>query len=107
MTADVPDPVRDLLIAPEEAGERLDRVLVKHLTELSRSRLKALVLDGRVALNGTPARDPALKIRGGDRIAVSIPPPEPAAPGAENIALSIVYEDDAIIIIDKPKGLVV
>jgi 23S rRNA pseudouridine1911/1915/1917 synthase len=107
MTADVPDLVRDLLIAAEEAGDRLDRLLAKQVSEFSRSRLKALVLDGRVAINGTPARDPSIKVRAGDRITVSIPPPEPAAPQSEDIPLNIVYEDDAIIVIDKPKGLVV
>jgi 23S rRNA pseudouridine1911/1915/1917 synthase len=107
MTADVPDSVRDLMIGPEEAPERLDRVLAKHVSELSRSRLKALVLDGQVAINGAPALDPSLKVRAGDRVAVTIPPPEPAAPQAEDIALNIVYEDDALIVIDKPKGLVV
>jgi 23S rRNA pseudouridine1911/1915/1917 synthase len=107
MTADVPDSVRDLRIVPGESPERLDRVLAKHVTELSRSRLKALVLDGRVAVNGVPALDPGLKVRAGDRIAVSIPPPQPAAPQAEELPLAIVYEDDALIVIDKPKGLVV
>jgi 23S rRNA pseudouridine1911/1915/1917 synthase len=107
MTADVPDSVRDLMIGPEEAPERLDRVLAKHVSELSRSRLKALVLDGQVAINGAPALDPSLKVRAGDRVAVTIPPPEPAAPQAEDISLDIVYEDDALIVIDKPAGLVV
>ncbi len=98
---------RRLVVAAEEAGGRLDRVLANHVTELSRSRLKALVLDGQVVVGGRPIRDPGHHVRAGDAIIVTVPPPEPAAPLAEPIPLNIVYEDDSIIVIDKPKGLVV
>jgi 23S rRNA pseudouridine1911/1915/1917 synthase len=107
MTANAPDAVRNLVIAAAEDGERLDRVLASHMTDLSRSRLKTLVLAGQVTIDGTPVLDPGRKVRADDAIAVAVPAPEPATPRAEPIPLSIVYEDDAIIVIDKPKGLVV
>jgi 23S rRNA pseudouridine1911/1915/1917 synthase len=107
MTANSPQAVRTLVIAPAEDGERLDRVLASHVTELSRSRLKALVLAGQVTIAGTPIHDPGRKVRTDDAVAITVPQPEPAAPRAEPIPLNVVYEDDAIIVIDKPSGLVV
>ena len=107
MTANLPQAVRTLVIAPAEDGERLDRVLASHVTELSRSRLKALVLAGQVTIAGTQIRDPGRKVRTDDAVAITVPQPEPAAPRAEPIPLNVVYEDDAIIVIDKPSGLVV
>ncbi|HEY4920728.1 MAG TPA: RluA family pseudouridine synthase [Xanthobacteraceae bacterium] len=94
-------------VAEEEAGGRLDRVLAAHVTALSRTRLKALVLAGRVAIGGRTIRDPGHRVNVGDRLTVVVPPPEEAAPQAEAIPLAIVHEDDDLIVIDKPKGLVV
>ncbi|MGA8227810.1 MAG: RluA family pseudouridine synthase [Xanthobacteraceae bacterium] len=107
MTANAPDAVRNLVIAAAEDGERLDRVLASHMTDLSRSRLKTLVLAGQVTIDGASVLDPGRKVRTRNAIAITVPAPEPAEPRAEPIPLSIVYEDDAIIVIDKPKGLVV
>jgi 23S rRNA pseudouridine1911/1915/1917 synthase len=87
-------------------GERLDRLLAQAST-LSRSRLKALILAGAVTIDGSTIRDPGHRVNAGDDIAVAIPPDQPAAPLPENIPLTIVHEDDALIVIDKPKGLVV
>jgi 23S rRNA pseudouridine1911/1915/1917 synthase len=89
-----------------EKGERLDRV-VAPLAELSRSRLKALILAGALAVDGRTIRDPGHRVNAGDTIELAIPPDEPAEPAAEDIPLTIVHEDDALIVIDKPKGLVV
>ena len=98
-------------IAAGEQGLRLDRVLSARIPALSRSRLKALILDGQVTIQGTIAartiRDPALAVKSGDIVSVTLPAPEPAQPQGEAIALDIVYEDDALVIIDKPPGLVV
>ncbi len=94
-------------IAPEEAGARLDRVLAARIPALSRSRLKALILAGQVTVAGGTIRDPAACVNSGDRVAVTLPPPEAPVPAGENIPLDIVYEDDAVIVIDKPAGLVV
>jgi 23S rRNA pseudouridine1911/1915/1917 synthase len=96
-----------VIIAAEEAGERLDRVLAARIPMLSRSRLKALILDGQVTIAGRTIRDPAASVNSGDTVTVTLPPPEEPAPRGENIPLNIVYEDDALIVIDKPAGLVV
>ena len=92
---------------PEEAGDRLDRVLARHVTALSRSRLKALIEAGAVTLEGRTIRDPSHRVNSGDAIAVDVPPPAPAKPAAELIPLDVVYEDDDVIVIDKPPNLVV
>jgi 23S rRNA pseudouridine1911/1915/1917 synthase len=96
-----------VVVAAEEAGERLDRVLAARVAELSRSRHKALILAGRVAIDGTTIRDPGHRVNAGATIALALPPPAPGALAAEPIPLKVVYEDDAIIVIDKPAGLVV
>jgi 23S rRNA pseudouridine1911/1915/1917 synthase len=96
-----------ITVTAEEAGSRLDRVLTQRVAELSRSRLKALILDGQVAIAGKPVRDPARSVKAGETVVVEVPPAEPAEPAAENIPLDVVYEDDAIIVINKPAGLVV
>jgi 23S rRNA pseudouridine1911/1915/1917 synthase len=94
-------------VAEPEAGERLDRVLARHVAELSRSRLKALIEAGAVTLDGRTIRDPNHRVNSGAAIAVEVPPPEPAKPAAEAIPLRVIYEDDDIIVIDKPRNLVV
>jgi 23S rRNA pseudouridine1911/1915/1917 synthase len=82
-------------------------VLAVRQPELSRSRLKALILAGSVSLDNTPLRDPAYHVASGDTITIDVPEPVAPEPAGEDIALDIVYEDDDIIVIDKPKGLVV
>jgi 23S rRNA pseudouridine1911/1915/1917 synthase len=94
-------------IAEAETGERLDRVLATRVAELSRSRLKALILAGDVAIGERTIRDPGHRVNAGDAVAIAIPAPEPAAPQAEAIPLNVVYEDAEIVVIDKPRGLVV
>jgi 23S rRNA pseudouridine1911/1915/1917 synthase len=104
----MPDSATETItVRAEEAGERLDRVLAARVLALSRSRLKALILDGQVAIDSRTIRDPAVRVNSGASIAVTLPPPEPARPTGEAIPLNIVYEDDALIVIDKPAGLVV
>jgi 23S rRNA pseudouridine1911/1915/1917 synthase len=94
-------------IAAAEAGQRLDRALAALLNDLSRSRLKALILAGHVAVSGRTIRDPGHRVNVGDQIAVAVPQAVPAEPRPEHIPLTIVYEDDDIVVIDKPRGLVV
>jgi 23S rRNA pseudouridine1911/1915/1917 synthase len=96
-----------VVIAGADAGARLDRVLAARIGDLSRSRLKALILAGEVAIAGRTIRDPGHHVNLGDAIMVVVPPPEPAAPAPESIPLKVVFEDDEIVVIDKPKGLVV
>jgi 23S rRNA pseudouridine1911/1915/1917 synthase len=102
----------EVTVAGDEGSIRLDRVLAVRLAELSRSRLKALILAGRVSINSVtvgsaPIRDPAYHVTAGDTITIDVPQAVAAEPAGEDIALDIVYEDDDIIVIDKPKGLVV
>jgi len=99
--------IETVTIAAAEAGGRLDRVLAARIPALSRSRLKALILDGQVAIAARTIRDPATPVNSGDTISVKLPPPEDGELAAEDIPLSIVYEDDEIVVIDKPAGLVV
>jgi 23S rRNA pseudouridine1911/1915/1917 synthase len=94
-------------VSGEEDSTRLDRVLAQLSPTLSRSRLKALILAGQVAVKGAAVRDPAYHVAKGDTITIDVPPAAPAEPAGEAIALDIVYEDDDIIVIDKPAGLVV
>src|SRR5713226_3410197 len=102
----------EVTVAGDEGSIRLDRVLAVRLAELSRSRLKALILAGQVSIisvtvGSAPIRDPAYHVAAGDTITIDVPQAVAAEPAGEDIALDIVYEDDDIIVIDKPKGLVV
>ena len=97
----------EVIVAGDEGSTRLDRVLAARLAELSRSRLKALILAGQVTIKNTPVRDPAYHVAAGDTITIDVPEAVPAEPAPEDIALDIVYEDDDIVVIDKPRGLVV
>jgi 23S rRNA pseudouridine1911/1915/1917 synthase len=94
-------------VAGDEGSTRLDRVLAVRNPELSRSRLKALILAGSVSLGGAPLRDPAYHVVSGDTITIDVPEAIAPEPAGEDIALDIVYEDDDIIVINKPSGLVV
>ena len=86
---------------------RLDQALARLMPEHSRSRLAAWMKQGKVSVGDTPA-DPKRKVWGGERIALDVPPLEnAAAQAAEDIPLTIVYEDEAILVINKPAGLVV
>lgn len=95
------------MVGGDEGSARLDRVLAVHLTELSRSRLKALILAGAVSLRGAAVRDPAYHVVSGDTITIDVPEAAAPEPKGEDIALDIVFEDDDIIVLNKPKGLVV
>jgi 23S rRNA pseudouridine1911/1915/1917 synthase len=103
---------QEVTVAGDEGSVRLDRVLAVRCPDLSRSRLKALILAGRVSIiNVTvgpgPVRDPAYHVGPGETIIIDVPEATSAEPEPENIALNIVYEDDDIVVIDKPRGLVV
>jgi 23S rRNA pseudouridine1911/1915/1917 synthase len=90
-----------------EAGERLDRVLAARLAALSRTRLKRLVESGQVSLEGATITDPSTRVKPGQRFLVEVPPPVDDHPVPQPIALAIRYEDEHVIVIDKPAGLVV
>jgi 23S rRNA pseudouridine1911/1915/1917 synthase len=102
----------EVIVDGDEGFGRLDRVLALRRPELSRSRLKALILAGQVSIKnasiaGTPVRDPAYHVARGDTITIDVPEAVAAEPAGEPIALDIIYEDNDIIVINKPKGLVV
>jgi 23S rRNA pseudouridine1911/1915/1917 synthase len=93
------------LVAGDEAGERLDSWLAARL-DVSRSRATQLIEQGRVTLNGAVPKKRDRPVPG-DRVTVVIPPPQPSHIAPENIPLTIVYQDDDLLVIDKPAGLVV
>lgn len=97
---------RDYLVAGEASGLRLDRWLADHLPDHSRSRLQTLVEEGRVLVDGV-RRKAAYRLRGGERVVVTIPPPPPATLVPEAVPLSVVFEDEHVLVVDKPAGMVV
>ncbi|RVT43154.1 RluA family pseudouridine synthase [Sphingobium algorifonticola] len=95
-------------IADALSGARLDKALSAVVPDLSRERIKALILEGQVMTpDGRAMTDPALKVAGGDRFALHVPPPAEATARPQAIALNVVYEDADLIVIDKPAGMVV
>ncbi len=96
-----------MTVGGDEGSRRLDRVLAVRSPDLSRSRLKALILAGQVSVGANPVRDPAYHVNAGDTITIDVPPAAAAEPEGEDIPLDIVFEDDDIIVINKPSGLVV
>ncbi|WP_375382152.1 RluA family pseudouridine synthase [uncultured Sphingomonas sp.] len=94
-------------IAPTAHGWRLDRALADAVPAVSRERLKALISSGRVTRDGVPTRDPARAAAAGDVFEVAVPDPEPADAAAQDIPLTIVFEDEHLLVIDKQAGLVV
>lgn len=87
---------------------RLDRALAALLPDVSRERLKALILDGKVTQNGRAAvATPSYKVCEGERYDISVPPPVEAQALPQDIPLVVTYEDEHLIVIDKPAGLVV
>ena len=97
----------EVTAAPDDSGTRLDRLLARHLPELSRSRVKALVEAGNVGAGGATISDPSYRVKPGQTFAIIVPEARPARPEGQAIALDIVYEDGDLIVIDKPAGMVV
>lgn len=97
---------RELTAGIEDAGRRLDAFLAAGLPELSRSRVQQLLEAGCVCLNGAALRK-NYRVCAGETYVVALPEPEPTALNPENIPLDIVYEDGDLIVINKPKGMVV
>jgi 23S rRNA pseudouridine1911/1915/1917 synthase len=97
-----------ITLAPSHAGWRLDRALADSLPTLSRERLKVLTKSGALTrADGTAARDPAIKVKGDEVFTLAVPAPAPAHNESQQIALGIVYEDEHLLVVDKPAGLVV
>jgi 23S rRNA pseudouridine1911/1915/1917 synthase len=94
-------------ISPETAGERLDKTLAKLAPDLSRTRIQAIAEDGHISVNGKPETTMSRKLAAGDIIGLIRPEAVDPVPKGEAIPLTVVYEDDDLIVIDKPAGLVV
>lgn len=94
-------------VGDEGGGGRLDRVLAAAWPDLSRSRLQALIRDGRVTVDHAVVRDPAAKPALGAALVLQEPEPTPAEPRPETMALAVVFEDEDLVVVDKPAGLVV
>ena len=104
------EPHKDRFVAEaseSDKGARLDVFLSQQLPELSRTRVQSLIKQGHVRSGAATIVDAKYRAKPSDRFELVVPPPVPAKPEAEIIPLSIVYEDDALIVIDKPAGLVV
>jgi len=97
----------DVSLEPAHAGWRLDRALAAAVPTLSRERLKTLIRTGAVEVSGKPIRDPATKVRGEEAFRVAVPEPEPSHNAPQDIPLTIVFEDEHLLVVDKPAGLVV
>jgi len=97
----------DVRLASTHAGWRLDRALADAVPTLSRERLKALIRSGAVEAGGKLVRDPAIKVRGEEALRVAVPEPSPAHNEAQDIPLTIVFEDEHLLVVEKPAGLVV
>ena len=97
---------RRLEISESGAGERLDAHISSLLPELSRTQVARLIDEGQVRLNGEPPRK-SERLAAGDVVEVVVPPPRPSTVEAEDIPLSIVFEDRDLVVVDKPAGLVV
>jgi len=98
--------VTTLTAGAEHRGRRLDQYLALELPTLSRSRLKTLIDEGHVLLDGAPAK-PSARLKGGESIHVEVPAPEPAALAAEDLPLTCLYDDRDIVVVNKAAGMVV
>ena len=96
-----------LLVDAADAGSRLDAALARAVPVFSRNRIKDLILAGSVAINGRTVTEPKYKLKLGEDVTLLAPEPIEAEPTPENIPLDILYEDDQLIVINKPVGMVV
>lgn len=91
----------------EQGGDRLDRVLASYLTHLSRAHIQRLIKKGECTVNQLPSRKPSHQLENGDVVSLHIPPAEPQELIAERIPLEIVYQDETVVVVNKPAGMVV
>jgi len=97
----------DVRLEAAHAGWRLDRALAAAVPTLSRERLKALIRSGALARDAVAVRDPAIKVRGDETFTLAVPEPEPAHNEPQDIPLRVIFEDEHLLVVDKPAGLVV
>ncbi len=100
-------PSHTLIVENPDQGTRLDKFLARTLPDFSRTRLSALIQEGHVKIKGTSTHDPSFKVKEGHIIEITIPPSVEATPTPQDIPLDVVYEDQDVIVINKPAGMVV
>ena len=96
----------DFLATPDDLNQRLDRVVATHCPDLSRTRVQELIDSADILVNGKPAKS-SYKLRGGEKITVTAEPRPPAKAEPESIPLDILYEDDDVVAVNKPAGMIV
>lgn len=95
-----------VVVAPQARGVRIDQHLAAVLPELTRSRLKTLIEEGRVTLAGKPVRA-ALRLKGGEALEVDVPVAQPTSLAAQDLPLKVIYQDADLLVLDKAAGMVV
>jgi 23S rRNA pseudouridine1911/1915/1917 synthase len=95
-----------IIVGPAETKQRVDVYLTTRISRFSRSRIKTLIESGNVLLNGKLCRA-SQHVRGGDSIVIAEPPPEPVGLKAEDLPIKILFEDEHLLVVDKPAGMVV
>ena len=98
---------RRFSVPPDSAGQRLDRFLTERLEGFTRSAVRRLILRGQVLVDGRPAAKPGVALEPSSCLEVVLPPPESGGPEPESIPLDVVHEDDHLLVLDKPAGLIV
>ena len=96
----------ELAVSGEDGGQRLDRFLVTHLPDLSRTRIQSLIEEGFVLVSGSRVK-PSYHVEVGERVMVEVPEAPPVGVAAEPIALDVLYEDESIAVINKPAGMII
>jgi 23S rRNA pseudouridine1911/1915/1917 synthase len=97
---------RSMRFEVDQKGIRLDRFLAERVGELSRAHLQRLIHEGRATVDGVKAK-PGQRLDPGQQVTLQLPPPAPSVLSGEDIAVPVIYEDDAIVVVDKPAGMVV
>ena len=95
------------LVDEEDGGERIDAYLSEQIPELSRSRIQKSIRSGELTVGGSPVTKPSRRVHEGDRLELVFSPPKPLDLEPEEIPLDILYEDDGLVVLDKPAGMVV
>ena len=94
-------------VSDQEAGERFDRLLARSCPELSRSRIQALIRDGHATADGKTITNPSYRVKPSQTLRATVPPARSATVRAQAIPLVIAFEDDDLLVVDKPAGLAV
>lgn len=103
----MPESMFTILVEGEDSGQRLDRFLNNYVSDLSRTRIKSLIEAGCATIDGKIIEDPNYRIKTGSNLSLNVPAPVEDRPEPQHITLDIVYEDDHLVVLNKPAGMVV